>query len=263
MKNTFDHCFAICAYKNSPYLEDCIASLLSQDTPSKIIIATSTPNDYIGSVAQKHGIPLFVNPVSRGIAGDWNFAYRQADAQYVTIAHQDDTYLKDYAKMICESISGPDALIFFTDYYEISGDTVIKENRLLKTKERMNFPLRLRTFQKSRFVRKRILSLGSSICCPSVTFHKPLLGDFSFDDSFSCDLDWDAWSRIAEMKGAFVYIHRPLMCHRIHEQSETTKLLDNGVRFEEDLRIFKRYWPNAIARLIMRYYSKSARSNQK
>ncbi len=260
---TFDHCFALCAYKESPYLEDCIRSLLAQELPSKIIIATSTPNDTIGSVAQKYGLPLFINPESGGIAADWNFALRQADARFVTIAHQDDTYMKDYTKRIAGSISGSDPLIFFTDYYEISGDTVIKENRLLKIKERMNFPLRFRRFQKSRFVRKRILSLGSSICCPSVTFHKSLLGDFAFDPGFRCDLDWDAWSRIAEMKGAFVYIHQPLMCHRIHEESETTHLLENGIRFDEDLRIFKRYWPDFLAKFIMKFYSRSAENNQK
>ena len=42
-----DHTFAICAYKESPYLEECIKSLKNQTIKSNILIATSTPNDYI------------------------------------------------------------------------------------------------------------------------------------------------------------------------------------------------------------------------
>ena len=176
------------------------------------------------ALPQKHGIPLFVNPVSRGIAGDWNFAYRQADAQYVTIAHQDDTYLKGYAKMICESISGPDSLIFFSDYYEISGDTVIKEKPAAegKGKNELSAPLPC--------ISKKAGSSANGFFPWAVPFAAPPLRSTNrFSEilrltiAFCCDLDWDAWSRIAEMKGAFVYIHRSLMCHRIHEQSETNQ----------------------------------------
>ena len=42
-----DHTFAICAYKESPYLEECIKSLKNQTIKSNILIATSTPTDYI------------------------------------------------------------------------------------------------------------------------------------------------------------------------------------------------------------------------
>ena len=38
-----DHTFAICAYKESPYLEECIKSLKNQTIKSNILIATSTP----------------------------------------------------------------------------------------------------------------------------------------------------------------------------------------------------------------------------
>lgn len=258
----FDHCFALCAYKESPYLEDCIASLLAQDLPSKVIIATSTPCEYIAQAAQKYALPLFVNRDSGGIAADWNFAYAKADAEYVTIAHQDDVYFKEYTKEAAES-AREDALILFTDYAELSGDAVIKNSRLLAVKRRMNAPLRRRGLQKSKFIRNRILSMGSSICCPSVIFHKSILGNFSFDPSYKCDLDWDAWSRIARRKGAFVYIPAPLMGHRIHEESETTRLLKSGERFAEDLSMMRRYWPGPLARLVMRFYSQSAKSNDK
>ena len=55
------HTFVICAYKESAYLEECILSLKQQTVKSNIIMITSTPNDYIRTLAEKHEIPLKVN----------------------------------------------------------------------------------------------------------------------------------------------------------------------------------------------------------
>ena len=46
------HTFAICAYQESRYLEDCIKSLLKQKIPTNYLIATSTPNKHIQSLAK-------------------------------------------------------------------------------------------------------------------------------------------------------------------------------------------------------------------
>ena len=47
-----DHTFVICAYGDSPFLEDCINSLLSQTVKSNIILYTSTPSVFIDSIGQ-------------------------------------------------------------------------------------------------------------------------------------------------------------------------------------------------------------------
>ena len=51
-----NHTFAICAYKESKYLEECILSVLNQTIKSNVIICTSTPNDYIKRLAEKYKI---------------------------------------------------------------------------------------------------------------------------------------------------------------------------------------------------------------
>ena len=56
-----NHTFAICAYKESPFLEECIQSLLGQTIPSTIIIVTSTDNAYIQNMAEKYHLELFIN----------------------------------------------------------------------------------------------------------------------------------------------------------------------------------------------------------
>ena len=62
-----EHTFAVCAYKESPYLEECIKSLKNQTIKSNILIATSTPNDYIKGIADKYAIPYYINEGEGGI----------------------------------------------------------------------------------------------------------------------------------------------------------------------------------------------------
>ena len=42
-----NHTFVILAYNISDDLEECIKSVINQSVKSNIVIATSTPNDYI------------------------------------------------------------------------------------------------------------------------------------------------------------------------------------------------------------------------
>lgn len=53
MKNTSNHTFVVLAYKESEYLEECIKSVLNQSVKTKVVIATSTPNEYITMLAKK------------------------------------------------------------------------------------------------------------------------------------------------------------------------------------------------------------------
>ena len=84
------------------------------------------------------------------------------------------------------------------------------ENKLLKIKRLMLQPLRIPIFWRSRFIRRRILSLGSPICCPSVTFNKNNCPEVVFEHGFRADEDWEAWEMLSKRKGAFVYCTQTL-----------------------------------------------------
>ena len=98
------HTFAILAYKESPYLEECIASLLKQSVQSEIILATATPNQFLEKIARKYHLPLHINTGEKGLAADWNFALNQAKTEYVTLAHQDDIYLPNYTQVMLQDL---------------------------------------------------------------------------------------------------------------------------------------------------------------
>ncbi|MCI9530617.1 MAG: glycosyltransferase family 2 protein [Lachnospiraceae bacterium] len=259
-----DHTFAICAYKESPYLRSCIESLKSQSVRTRIIMATSTPNASIQSLAKEYQIPLYVSPGPSGIAQDWNFAYHCAQTKLVTLAHQDDTYHPAYtAHMLAALNRAGHPLIFFTDYHELRNGQEVSSNRLLRIKRLMLLPLRPRAFRKSRFVRRRILSMGNPISCPSVTYVKGSLPDPLFIPGFKSNIDWQAWEIISRQEGEFTYDPSPLTCHRIHIGSETSAAINNGnIRAKEDYEMFLKFWPRWAARVLMRFYIKGEESNQ-
>ena len=258
-----EHIFAICAYKESAYLEACIQSLERQTRKSKIILATSTPNTYIENLCSKYQIPMYVNKGEKGITQDWNFAYKCADSRYVTIAHQDDVYLPDYWEKVFNHIKrAKKPLIAFGDYGELRNKTVVTDNKLLKVKRTMLLPLRIRKFWASKFIRRRILSFGCAICCPSVTFDKKNLPQPMFRPGFRSAEDWEAWERLSRRKGSFVYVHDVIMYHRIHEASETSIILKDNARKKEDYTMFRKFWPAPIAKMLVKLYSSSEKSNE-
>jgi len=132
------HTFVIPVYKQSPYLEQCIQSLLNQTVKSAIILTTSTPTDFSKQVAEKYGFPYFVND-NGGIANDWNFALSKASTQWATIAHQDDIYEPDFTNELLKSANS-DTLIAFTDYEDLVDGKTRKSNLNSVVKKALLFP---------------------------------------------------------------------------------------------------------------------------
>lgn len=260
------HTFVICAYKESPYLEECIQSLKAQTVTSRILISTATPNAHISDLAERYGLEVRVNTGDHGIAQDWNFALAQADTPYVTLAHQDDVYAPEYAERVLAALrSAERPIIAFTDYFEVrSGEKVYADSSsLLRVKEKLLVPLRSRRGQNSRWLRRRVLSLGNAICCPAVTYVKNRLEQDPFEPGFKSNIDWQMWEKLSRRPGAFVYLHQPLMGHRVHADSTTTEVIGDGAgRTEEDRAMFRAFWPAPIAEALVKFYAKSQNSNK-
>lgn len=256
------HTFVICAYGESPYLEECILSLRAQTIKSHIRIATSTPNEGIIALSEKYGLPLCINKEKKGLAGDWNFALDCADTPLVTLAHQDDRYYPDYIENILKALRRcRHPLIVFTDYNELRGDRSVAENRLLKIKRLMLWPLQFSVLQENRWIRRRILSFGNPICCPAVTYVKPNLKNFVFKNNMKSNIDWQAWEEISRRRGSFVYVPKSCMEHRIHQESTTSGLIGEGGRRREDVQVLQKFWPRWAAGLIEHFYSRAEKSN--
>lgn len=257
MKN---HTFVICAYKESKYLEECVKSIINQTVKSNIIMVTATPNNFIKQIADKYNINLYINEGEKGIGQDWNFGVSKTTTDYVTVIHQDDVYKENYLeKLMSYTNKYDDIVMFFTNYKELKNGKVIKQTRNLKIKNLLLTPVKW--FSKSRKAKRLSLSFGSPICCPSVTLNTKIVGKKPYKTELKCDLDWDTWLSLTEYKGRYIYEKEVLMYHRIHEESATSKLIENNIRLEEDLEMFGRLWPKNIAKFMMKYYSIAVETN--
>lgn len=257
-----ENTFIVLAYKESPFLELCILSLLNQTVKSEIIISTSTPNDLIKKISDKYKLEIIVNSISNGIGSDWNFAYKLAKTKFVTLAHQDDIYEPTYTEF-CINFANKfgDTLIVFTDYNEIILNKLESRRIMLQIKRMLLFPFKFTDILRNNFLKKFILSFGNPISCPSVMYNKENLRNFNFLENMKTNMDWCAWLEIAKMKGGIVCVPKRLTNHRIHSDSETSNTINNNTRYFEDSYIFEQIWGKAISVLLMKIYKYSYKSN--
>lgn len=256
--------FAICAYKDSPYLEEAVLSARSQTVPVEILIATSTPSEYIRGIAEKYNIRCCENPRKEGIAADWSYAIAQVRTPYAAILHQDDVYFPEYAEKVTAAMEkAGDALIAFTDYADLMSDRKYHPHRFyLWIKRFLLWAFYLKNIHRTGLMKRSALIFGNAICCPAVSYNVARLEKIEFDTSFTVNLDWAKWLSLSKLKGAFVFVPRILMAHRIDDSQETASAIADNRRYNEDLRIFESIWGAGIARQLMRFYKKAYDSSK-
>lgn len=256
------HTFAICAYKDSPYLEACIRSLTLQTVPSEIICCTSTPSPYIRGLTQRYGIPLYVREGESGIRADWLFAWQTACGRFVTIAHQDDVYRKSYTEELLKAARQyPDMTVFVSDYITIKmeGRKARREavNPVWAVKKLLRLPLRLHALSGSRFIRRLALMFGNSLCCPACTYHKERIGDQMFLSGYEFALDWDNLWDLAGRPGRFICCEKPLLAYRVHDGAATRACIKDNRRMDEETAMFRKIWPKRFVPLLMHFYRRA------
>lgn len=257
------HTFLVPAYGNSPYLSDCLESLVRQSTPSSILISSSTPHDGLFELANRFGAECHIHGPNKGMAHDWNEGLAQIKTDWVTVAHQDDVYLPGYAERVMRAArQAHEPSMVFTNYAELVGEEVREHTLLLNIKQVLLLLGFLgRREISSRWSKMNCLRFGCPIPCPSVTFRtRP--GQTHFADGYHVNMDWAAWIRKAEEPGGFVWIRDTLMHHRIHAESGTTEGIHEGHRTREDLEMLCRLWPRPLAHLIARTYAIAYSSNE-
>lgn len=257
-----DHTFVICAYGKSPFIEECICSLEKQSIKTKIIMVTSTPSKYLCEIALKHEIELFISDAPSDIASDWNFGLSNVNTKLVTIAHQDDVYCSTYVEDVINRINQfTDPIIAFTDYGEIRNKSIVYKNKLLQIKRILLWLLKFKRLCSVIWIRRRILSLGNVISCPTVMYVKSKIDEPLFQSGYMSNVDWQAWEKLSRKKGDFVFCNKVLMYHRIHSESTTSELINDVGRGQEDLEMLEKFWPGWIARLIEKKYKNAEKSN--
>ncbi len=255
-----DLTLVVCTYKECDYLEESIRSIINQTMRPKILISTSTPNDYVNKIAKKYGIEVRVNP-DGGQIKDYNFAMKQADTDLIMLAHQDEILNRRFVE---ESLKGlnyaKDPIISFTDYIEIHNDVIDeKQSSMIKIKKILLEPIKLGNLRSTVFGKRLIQRFGDPITHPSVICVRKHMPDEVFREKYKAAMDWDLWERVSKEPGTFVYIDKILLYHRMNDENQTVVLLKTtNERYENEFDIFSRFWPKPIVKVIMKFYSKAA-----
>lgn len=258
------HTFVICAYGESPYLEECILSCKAQTSVnlglSEILLYTSTPNEMIYSLVDKYGLN-FRTKTGGSIGLDWNNALSFVETDYATIAHQDDIYLKDYGEIVISKFeNNENNLLVFSDYNEIDEYSQLKKRNInLRIK---TVGLNLLTIFQNKSYQHFIYGFGNFICCPAVSYNLNKIQEFKFNIKYKMVVDWDAWERIMKMQGEIGFIRQKLVLHRIHKDSETTNNTENHNREQEEFEMFSRYWGKKMSKLLMKLYVYNQKTNK-
>lgn len=250
----YSHTFVVVAYKESPYLEECIKSLVNQTVKANILVSTSTPNDYIEKIAKKYKLKVIHTNQPSDIQADWNYGYNYAKTDLVTIAHQDDVYDEKYLENILKVANQyKDFRMIQTDYWAFkNGKKTIDKN--MKIKKILKFPLRSRVLARMKFFKVLSLAFGNSVNCPSVTYNKKIIGKNAFTSDLKFGLDWDTFLKFARQKGVYLYIPKPLISYRIHDGATTKEFIVDQRRVTEDRIMFGKIWPTFMVNIIMKFY---------
>ncbi len=254
-----DFTFVICAYKECAYLEECVLSLMAQTVTPSILISTSTPNDHIREIAAKHDIEIRINP-DGGQINDYNFAIRQADTRLVMLMHQDEILKEDFAETVIQSMNYyKKPIIAFTDYIEMHDDVVdARQSAMIKIKKKMLLIAKFRPLMSTKLGKRLLICMGDPITHPTVVCVSSEMPDPVFESGFRACMDWDLWERLSRQKGSFVYVDKILLQHRMNDDNQTSLLLKGSTsRYDEELSILRRFWPQPIAKAIMHFYSKA------
>ncbi len=253
------HTFVICAYGKSKYLEQCVKSVVGQSVPTTVLMCTSTPSEYISDIADRYSIPLYIREDKSNIRDDWNYAYNLADTDFVTVAHQDDVYHKDYVKYMLAKLKAckkDEVIIYLTGYRPLkNGRVSLDINCLLRAMLRL--PLRSKLLRKMAWIRKMSLAFGNSICCPTVTYNKSRLGENVFTSEMDFNIDWDTFYKLSKLRGEFVYEAKSLTLYRIHDEATSKDFINNNKRVAQDTEMFEKFWPKPIVKILMKLYVKA------
>ena len=231
MQQEIIHTFAVCAYKDSPYLEECLRSVTSQTVKSEVICCTSTPSSYIRELTARYQVPLYVRDGASNIREDWMFAYGKAQGRFVTIAHQDDRYRSDYAEKLLKEI--------------------------------LRLPLRFHFLADRTWIKRSSVWFGNSICCPSCTYNKEQIGDDMLHSEYDFALDWDNLYELAGKKGRFICSEKPLIAYRVHAAATTKACIEDNRRPADEMAMFRKMWPDWMVKILMHFYRKAYKEYEK
>lgn len=234
-------------YNPGRYLEKALESVLLQD-PGRHEMDIEVVDDcstnievekLVRSIAGTR-VSVFQQPERTRICGNWNTCIERAKGRWIHILHQDDLILPGFYQKLREGIEQePGIGSAFCRHILIDDDghwTYLPE--LLAR-------------------RSGVIPGWLELCASEVLIQTPAvvvkrevyetIGGYNPDLIFT--LDWEMWTRIAANYQVW-YEPQPLACYRIHQSSETSRLVKTGADVADLIKcidISRAYLPDSVA----------------
>ncbi len=100
--------------------------------------------------------------------------------------------------------------------------------------------------------------------CPSVAYvpHNIPYDVIFTQDEFKGVADWYGWYKLSKAEGvAFTYIADPLMGHRVHPGSHTSREINSDIRSGQEVEMFEKFWSTWFAEFLNFFYRYAQKSN--
>jgi glycosyltransferase involved in cell wall biosynthesis len=162
------------------------------------------------------GVNVYRRTANGGLGDCWNTCIERSTAPLVHILHQDDAVHPDfYSRMTAASQRYPSALMLFcrTRILDNAGTSLAP----LQQEQEGLLPDWLATICSKQ-----------TVYCPAVVVRRATYEAVGvFDPLLRYIIDWEMWIRIAAA-GPVAYLPEPLVSYRVHEGSESGRLLSSG-----------------------------------
>jgi glycosyltransferase involved in cell wall biosynthesis len=237
-------------YNCAKYLRQNLESVLQQDAGSQemqieVVDDCSTKDDPRAVVEEigKGRVSFYRQPQNAGATANFNTCIRRSLGHFVHILHGDDLVLPSFYANLGGGLrqnGGTGAA--FCRYVVIEEDG---HWQYLSGIER-----RTAGYLENWLFR---IALEQVIQCPSIVVRRTVYETLGgYHSRLIHAADWEMWKRIA-VHYPFWYEPQPLACYRIHNASDTSRLLRSGANVadtREAIRISEAYLPSNCAKWL-------------
>jgi len=230
-------------YSGVPYLRRAIASLLAQSVGDwqAVVVDDAGPEPEAGDVVRgfdDRRLRYIRNASNLGLAGNWNAALGEIDADLVTIFHADDELEPSYLEVVRDAHHRhPDAVAVHTRARIIGGDS----------SSRFSFPDAMKRVTGPRD-RGEVVTAGDEglavvmrgqfIFCPALSYKRSLLPPQPFDPKWRQVLDLDLIARLVLDGHRIIGVPERAYRYRRHDESQTALMTSSHDRFLEEFAMY-------------------------
>ena len=235
------------AYGESPYLDQCISSIVNSQGASVeiIVIDDASPSTFVRNISEKYfpRVSYLRNEKNLGVANNFNKALSTANSLFVQIVGQDDMIINSMVEVIhsannyaeeCFAIHPAVTVIDGLGNSSFGMNEVVKS--IIKPHSKMAY--------SGDTLRRRLL-FGNWTYFPSIIWNKKLLPEAPFSDEYKYCMDLDLLLRMCVTDSSLFLSEKKGFHYRRHRDSVSMAAVPKK-RFEEEMSVIRKHRRNSI-----------------